>query len=120
MAKTNHSPRYAATLYDSAGKRTVWLILHPEQLEIVDDDNVEFWPLSNVYAGQMGQGEAECISNSAYPDLRLFVAPSFLDALKAACRGEPYTMPRTWHIRIGPVLLFGFLGVCVLIWYVYR
>lgn len=117
MVKAVKPPRYAATQYDKAGKRAVWLTLHPDRLWIEDGEDVQSWPLSEVFAGQIGQGEAECIGIPARPDLRVFVAPGFLAAVKAAIKGEPYTLPRTWRIPVGPLLLFGFLGLCGLVWY---
>lgn len=116
MVKTDSPRRYAATRYDTAGKRTVWLSLQPDGLRIDDGAQVKTWPLAQVYAGQMGQGEAECIGISTEPDLRLFVSPGFLTAVKAAIRGEPYRLPRTWHIPVGPAVLFGFLAACGAIW----
>ncbi len=117
MAKADNRPRYAAMQHDKTGERAVWLILHPDSLCIVDGEDMQFWPLSDVYAGQIGQGEAECIGISTHPDLRLFVARDVLTAVKAAIRGEPYILPRPWRISVGPVLLFGFLGLCALIRY---
>ncbi|HHB82878.1 MAG TPA: hypothetical protein ENK61_05340 [Devosia sp.] len=117
MTSADKPSRYAATQYDKTGKRAVWLTLHPDSLCIEDGKDVQFWPLSDVYVGQIGQGEAECIGLPARPDLRLFVTRDVLTMVKAAIKGEPYTRPRPWHIPVGPVLLFGFLGLCALIWY---
>ncbi len=117
MARTHEPPRYAAAQHDKTGERAVWLTLYPGRLCIQDGEDVQSWPLSEVYAGQIGQGEAECIGIPARPDLRLFVARDVLEAVKAAIKGEPYTLPRPWRIPLGPVLLFGFLGLCALIWY---
>ena len=117
MAKADNPPQYAATQYDKTGKRAVWVTLYPDSLSIDDGEDVQSWPLSDVFAGQMGQGEAEYIGIPAKPDLRLSVAHDVLTAVRAAIRGEPYTLPRPWRIPVGPVLLFGFLGLCALIWY---
>ena len=120
MARTHEPPRYAAAQHDKTGERAVWLTLYPVRLCIQDGEDVQSWPLSEVYAGQIGQGEAECIGIPARPDLRLFVARDVLEAVKAAIKGEPYTLPRPWRISLGPVLLFGFLGLCALIWYFFK
>ncbi len=119
MARANKVPRYPATLYDKTGRRAVWFSLYPDHLSIDDGEQVEVWPLSDVFAGQMGQGEAECIGMPARPDIRLFVARDVLKAVEAAIRGEPYTLPRTWHIPLAPVLLFSFLALCAWLWYVF-
>ena len=117
MTKADDLPRYAATLYDKSGKRAVRLSLHPDRFYIEDGEDVRSWPLSDVFAGQMGQGEAECIGILAHPDMRLFVAHDVLRAVQAAIKDEPYTLPRPWRIPVGLVLLFGFLGLCALIGY---
>ncbi|HHL43081.1 MAG TPA: hypothetical protein ENJ42_05640 [Hellea balneolensis] len=116
MAKADKPPRYAATQYDKTGKCAVWLTLYPDRLDIDDGEKRQSWPLSEVFAGQIGQGEAECIGIPARPDLRVFVANDVLAAVKLAIKGEPYTLPRPWHMPIAPVILFGFLGLCALIW----
>ncbi len=117
MTKTHYPPRYAATQYDETGERRVWLTLYADRLVINDGENIQSWPLSDVFAGQIGQGEAECIGFPSRPDIRLFVGRDVLTMVRAATMGEPYSYPRSWHIPVGPVLLFGFLGLCTLIWY---
>ena len=120
MAKANKPPRYRATQYNETGARAVWLRLYHDRISIDDGEQIQFWPLSDIYAGQIGQGEAECIGIPARPDIRIFVAHDVLKAVEAAIKGETYTLPRTWHIPIAPVFLFSFLGMCGLIWYFFN
>ena len=117
MTKAKNPPRYRATQYDKTGERAVWLTLHPDSLHIDDGNEVRSWPLSEVFAGQVGQGEAECISFTTRPDIRLIVARDVLEMVRAATKGEPYTQPRTWRIPLGSVLLFAYLILCWVLWH---
>ena len=74
---------------DSNGEQTVSLGLCADGLLIeLAGGPPELTPYSDVFAGQIGQGEAECIGLPARPDLRIFVNKRFLRATQAAMRGE--------------------------------
>jgi len=74
---------------DSAGEQAVSLGLCADGLLIeLAGGPPELTPYSKVFAGQIGQGEAECIGLPARPDVRIFVNKRFLRAIQAAMRGE--------------------------------
>jgi len=75
---------------DSAGEQAVSLSLRADGLLLeLAGEPPELTPYSAVFAGQIGQGEAECIGLPARQDLRIYVSKRFLRATQAAKRGEP-------------------------------
>jgi len=83
---------------DNAGERAVSLGLCADGLLIERAGGPpELTPYSDVFAGQIGQGEAECIGLPARPDVRIFVNTRFIRATQAAKRGEAvWAQKRRW------------------------
>ena len=75
----------------------------------------EQWPFDIVFAGQIAQGEAMCIGNTNDPAVRLYTSYDNIRAVQSAQKGEPFRIKR--KIPWGPILLFGFLGLCALVAY---
>ncbi len=75
-------------------------------------DPPQHWPFENIYAGQIGQGEAMCIAHNTSKD-RIYTAYSHITAVQSAQKGEPFKIKRA--IPWGPILLVSFLGLCALV-----
>lgn len=73
----------------------------------------EHWPFDIIFAGQIAQGEAMCIGNTNDPAVRIFTSNDYIRAVQSAQKGAPFRIRR--KIPWGPILLFGFLGLCVLV-----
>ena len=111
------SEEYAATYWCPTDERSVFLSLSPDGLTVRDGDASKTHPYSAIYAGQPAQGEMECILLFNDRQARIIVAPVFLEATKSAIKGEEYPVSFKKQIRLGPILLFGFLSICAVVAY---
>ncbi len=111
---------YSATYYKSANNTPEGIKLEISKNGLVlhfNNGATEVWPFSDCFAGQIGQGEAECIANNRDTDIRIFTRSDIITAVNAAIKGEPFKKPGKRLFPWGAALFFGFLALCGLVWF---